>query len=672
MNNPTQHPNWIPRIRGRAAGAALALAILLGLAAVAAAPAQAQIYTESVLHTFTGPPDGAGPQEGVVEDARGNLYGTTFYGGDSACNAPYGCGTVFKLAPPIPPSTTWTETVLYSFTGTGGDGAEPWVDLVRDAKGNLYGTTEFGGDLSCNAPDGCGTVFKVDTTGKETVLHSFTGTPDASVPAKGLLLDAEGNLYGTTRDGGAYGNGAVFILSPPVAPSVTWTETVLSNTDDSEPGGLLRDTQGNLYVPTSNGGTYGDGTVFMLAPPVAPSVTWTETTLYSFSGGADGSFIGEALLQDAQGNLYGIARAGGDLACGSVSGNGGYPGCGTVYKLAPPVAPSVTWTETTLYTFTGGADGYDPDSDSLSRDAQGNLYGATGYGGDLSCYAPNGCGMVFKLATTGKLTVLYTFTNEADGVGGGGLMRDAKGNLYGAAYAGGDLSCTTETKGGIVVGCGTVVKLTPAKATKTATTLSSSPNPSTYGQAVTFAAVVTPAPPDGEAVTFMSGKTTLGTGTLSGGSAKFTTSELKVGTTSVTAVYAGDSNFASSTSKAVKQVVDKATTTTALASSLNPSNVGQSVTFTASVTPQFSGTVTGTVAFYDGTTILKTVAVSGGAAKFTTSTLTSGKHSITAKYNGSTSFDGSSDSLTQTVNLGSAELLAPPGLALFETWETWG
>jgi hypothetical protein len=187
----------------------------------------------------------------------------------------------------------------------------------------------------------------------------------------------------------------------------------------------------------------------------------------------------------------------------------------------------------------------------------------------------------------------------------------------------------------------------------TTTTLSSSPNPSTYGQAVTFTAVVTSglgAPPDGETVSFTKGKTVLGTGTLSGGTATFTTSALPVGTDKVTAVYGGDANFAGSTSKAVSQVVSKATTTATLTSSLNPSNVGQAVTFTASVTPEFGGTVTGTVSFYDGATLLKTVSVSGGTAKFTTKTLTAGMHTIKAMYNGSTSFDGSSASLTQTVN----------------------
>jgi photosystem II stability/assembly factor-like uncharacterized protein len=187
----------------------------------------------------------------------------------------------------------------------------------------------------------------------------------------------------------------------------------------------------------------------------------------------------------------------------------------------------------------------------------------------------------------------------------------------------------------------------------TTTTLTSSPNPSAYGQAVVFTAKVNSsigAPPNGETVTFKKGTTVLGTGTLSGGSATFMTSALKVGTAAVAAVYGGDSKFATSTSKTLKQVVSKATTMTTLASSLNPSNVGQAVTFTARVVPQFSGTVTGTVTFYDGATVLKTGSLSGGKATLTTSKLTSGTHTITATYNGSTSFFGSSASLTQTVN----------------------
>jgi hypothetical protein len=190
----------------------------------------------------------------------------------------------------------------------------------------------------------------------------------------------------------------------------------------------------------------------------------------------------------------------------------------------------------------------------------------------------------------------------------------------------------------------------------TTTALTSSPNPSTYRQAVTFTAVVTSSlgapPPNGETVTFMKGTTVLGTGTLSGGSASLSTSALPVGANYITAVYGGDSNLVGSKSKLVNQVVSKATTATALASSQNPSSLGQSVIFTASVTPQYSGTVTGYVTFYDGTTVLKTEYLSdlsGGVAKYTTSTLKSGSLTITATYNGNVDFDGSSSSLIQTV-----------------------
>ena len=196
-----------------------------------------------------------------------------------------------------------------------------------------------------------------------------------------------------------------------------------------------------------------------------------------------------------------------------------------------------------------------------------------------------------------------------------------------------------------------------AAGTATTTTLSSSLNPSTYGQAVTFTAVVTSkvgAPPNGEIVTFMQGTNVRGTGALSGGSAAFTTSTLAAGgTDSIKAVYAGDANFAGSTSNTVSQVVNKATTTTTLASSQNPSNVGQSVTFTANVAPQFSGMVTGTVGFYNGSKKLGNGTLSGGVASYSTTALAVGTDTITAVFNGSTSFTTStSGAVSQTVGSG--------------------
>jgi hypothetical protein len=188
----------------------------------------------------------------------------------------------------------------------------------------------------------------------------------------------------------------------------------------------------------------------------------------------------------------------------------------------------------------------------------------------------------------------------------------------------------------------------------TTTTLTSSPDSSAYGRVVVFTATVTPsigAPPDGETVSFKNGATILGTGTLSGGTASFSTSTLVVGTKVITAIYGGDTSFAASKSELLSQVICKATSTATLVSSLTSSNYRQPVMFTATVAPEFSGMPTGKVAFYDGTTLLKTVPLTGGVAKFTTSTLNSGQHTITASYDGSTGFRGSSsDPLTQTVN----------------------
>jgi Bacterial Ig-like domain (group 3)/Beta-propeller repeat len=307
--------------------------------------------------------------------------------------------------------------------------------------------------------------------------------------------------------------------------------------------------------------------------------------------------------------------------------------------------------------------GYGTDwGNAIAVDSSGNAYvtGLTGskwfptqsplqnhYGGKYDAF-------VSKFDSTGSTLVYSTYLGGIGSESGYGIAVDSAGN----AYVTGGTSSTDfpmmnplqRTYGG---GLDDAFVAKVAAPTATATTLSSSRNPSAFGQSVTFTATVTSslgAPPDGEAVTFKKGTTVLGTGTLSGGSASFTTSALPVGTDSIKAVYRGDSNFGGSTSKVLKQVVNKATTKTTLASSQNPSNVGQSVTFTATVTPQFSGTVTGTVTFYDGTTALKTAALSGGVAKFTTSTLTLGSHSITATYNGSISFIGSSASLTQTVN----------------------
>jgi uncharacterized repeat protein (TIGR03803 family) len=306
--------------------------------------------TETVLHSFTGGADGASPHAGLIRDAQGNLYGTTLSGGASDY------GTVFRV------TATGTETVLYRFTGA--DGASPYAGLIRDAQGNLYGTTYGGGTY------GNGTVFKVTLTGTETVLYSFTGGADGGNSVAGLIRDAQGNLYGTTQIGGAYGYGTAFKLTP------TGTQTVLhsfSVVDGAYPLALIGDGKG-IFYGVSGGGAVDSGKVFKL------TLTGKEKVLYSFTGGVDGS-VPLGIVRDPEGNLYGTTSYGGDLnGCNS---NPPY-GCGVVFKLTP------TGTETILYSFIGGTDGQRPFAAPI-RDAQGNLYGTTYFGGAY------GYGTVFKV-----------------------------------------------------------------------------------------------------------------------------------------------------------------------------------------------------------------------------------------------------------------------------------
>jgi uncharacterized repeat protein (TIGR03803 family) len=260
--------------------------------------------TETVLYSFTGGQDGGAPSSGLISDASGNLYGTTFYGGTSVY------GTVFKV------DANGKETVLYSFTG-GKDGAYP-SGVARDAAGNLYGMTGYGGDISCthHVGSGCGTVFKLDQNGKKTVLHSFTGNADGAFGLN-LILDAAGNLYGTTQLGGdpTCDCGTVFKMYPNGGETVLYTFT--GGADGSSPvGGLAHDAAGNLYGTTNLGGTYGYGTVFKL------DKTGKKTVLHTF-GGADGAYPTTGMILDEAGNLYGSTN------------NGGAFGYGTVFKITP-------------------------------------------------------------------------------------------------------------------------------------------------------------------------------------------------------------------------------------------------------------------------------------------------------------------------------------------------
>lgn len=389
------------------ASAVLLVAVVLVSSIFGVQAAWAQ--THSVLYSFKGPPDGERPYSGLILDAAGNLYGTTYEGGASYY------GTAFKLAP------SGKEKVLYSFLA--GYGANPFAGLIRDAKGNLYGTSFWGGSYDL------GSVFKLDKKGNETVLHSFRSGVDGQWPQAGLVRDSAGNLYGTTYRAYPGGRGTVFKVNNAGKMTVLYRFT--GAPDGEFPiGTLVRDEEGNLYGVTQLGGTSQyDGTVFKLDP------TGKETVLYSFLGGVDGWNPMAGLIRDSSGNLYGTTFQGGGTGCGG-------QGCGTVFKL------DTTGKETVLYSFAGVPDGEYPAA-SLVRDAAGNLYGTTVSGGSTNC-GRYGCGTVFLLNTAGKETVLHTFTGGTDGdAPEAGLVMDGGGNLYGTTSYGG------------VSGNGTVFKLTP-------------------------------------------------------------------------------------------------------------------------------------------------------------------------------------------------------------------
>src|ERR1039457_6417121 len=353
---------------------------------------------ETVLYSFMYGADGGYPWAGVIRDSAGNLYGTTTVGGTA--NA----GVVYKLDP------AGNETVLHSFTG-GADGGFPIAGVIRDSAGNFYGTTDDGG-----GPANAGVVYKLNPTGNETVLHTFTGGADGGEPYAGVIRDSAGNLYGTTRYGGiAYSySGVGDKLDPAGNETVRYSFPSPADGSYPSPGGVIRDSAGNLYGTTELGGQAGAGVVYRLDP------SGNETVLYTFTGGADGSEPVAGVIRDSAGNLYGTTQRGG--------ATGGFAVSGVVYKLDP------AGNETVLYTFAGGADGSGPWA-GVIRDSAGNLYGTTQRGGTA------GFGVVYKLDPSGNETVLYTFTGGADGSGPiAGVIRDSAGNLYGTTYGGGTAS----------------------------------------------------------------------------------------------------------------------------------------------------------------------------------------------------------------------------------------
>jgi uncharacterized repeat protein (TIGR03803 family) len=388
----------------------------------------AQAQTFKVVHEFNRA-NGAYAQGSLTFVGNGTFAGMTSYGGVSAND-----GNVFKL------TASGQETVLHNFSGA--DGARPYLgSLIKDTAGNLYGTTWYGGDLSCQGGEGCGTVFKVDPSGKETVLHNFEAQNDGQFPFSSLVLDPSGNLYGTTSDGIDYGqNGLVFQVN-----SATGAESVIyqfnGQPDGSYPeAGMVPDSNGNLYGTTAFGGSgtgpdcgnAGCGAVFELSPN--GSGGWKETVLYSFQGSSDGK-LPYTVTRDSSGNLYGVTQVGGNGLCFNGAG------CGTVFKLSPN--SNGGWTETVLYRFGGfpGNDGAYP-YDQLVLDPAGNLYGTTYQGGGSKACSlegtVTGCGTVFKIDPSGKETILHKFGLTDGAYPYGGLtLEGGTSTLYGITASGG-------------------------------------------------------------------------------------------------------------------------------------------------------------------------------------------------------------------------------------------
>ena len=384
--NPAESPHNLGRL------------LLVALAMLVLTASASAEWNEKVLYSFQGGSDGATPAGGVVFDSQGNLYGATSGGGSGSCAGFFQCGTVYQLSPPAQKGGPWTQTVIHNFQGNkSGDGTSPGGGLVIDKAGNLYGTTGYGGTGGCvllGSKEGCGTVYELSPpkvkggAWTEKVLYSFKGGKDGYVPDGDLVFDIAGNLYGATLFGGGKGTSC-----------------------------------NSLYQYC--------GTVFELSPPQQKGGKWTEKVLHGFKGGTDGANPNGGLVFDNKGVIFGTTYSGGNQTC---KGDG-YLGCGTAFRLIPPIKKGGAWTETALHRFAADNDGAGPLA-GLVLDSENNAYGTTNGGGTA--------GVAFKLAPPQdrdrpwKETIIHDFgsiRHDAE-LPGGGLIADAKGDLYGAAPGG--------------------------------------------------------------------------------------------------------------------------------------------------------------------------------------------------------------------------------------------
>lgn len=417
--------------------------VVVGFALVCLAAQPAYAQTLTTLYNFSGGVVGGYPTLTAI-DAAGNLYGNTYEGGNtqSGCGD-VGCGLVFKLTRR---NSTWVETIVYDFLGGSTDGRLPRFGPIFGPDGTLYGTTSEGGNQTCR--EGCGIVYRLQPSAtfcrsvscpwNETIVHSFTGGSDGSMPSSGVSFDSAGNLYGTTSAGGypsgicgSLGCGVVYEFTP---SNGSWTENVLyafqGALDGSYPQfGVVMNSAGDLfgtsYSPTDGG---SPGAVYELTPNGSG---YTKSFYYDFPiNGSNGALLSGVII-DSAGNLYG-----GNVSEGPQMG-------GTVYELSPGVNGA---NFTLLYALSGTRATTGVDA-PLTMDAAGNLYGTTGTEGR------SGMGNVFKLTPSGGswiYTSLYDFHGGSDGGNpSGSVLLDAQGNIYGACGSGG------------AEGYGTVFEITP-------------------------------------------------------------------------------------------------------------------------------------------------------------------------------------------------------------------
>jgi uncharacterized repeat protein (TIGR03803 family) len=503
-----------------------------------------------------------------------------------------------------------TLTTLYAFSfGPNESGAYPYAGLVQGTDGNFYGTTSWGGDYYyCQQSTYaiCGMVFKITPAGTLTNLYDFcywwSGCGDGAAPRAGLVQGTDGNFYGTTRQGGYLGCytgcGTVFQITP--SGTLTTLHT-FDGTDGSDPyAGLVQGTDGNFYGTTSQGGggpcnPYGCGTVFQITP------AGTLTTLHSFAG-SDGAFPHAGLVQATDGNFYGTTSGGG------ASGNCGDYGCGTVFKI------TAGGTLTTLYSFCSQSncpDGNSPYA-GLVQATDENFYGTTQYGGTSGNCGGYNCGTVFKITAGGTLTTLYSFEGTDGAVPLATLVQATDGNFYGTTlYGGTSGNCGARR-------CGTIFKITPAGTLTMLHSFDDTDGSAPYGALIQAT--------DGNFY-----------GTTEGGDS------------------GGHYDVYGTVFSLTGPGPQLIPTTTVLMTAPNPSNLGQPVTMTATVTAQNGSIPTGTVVFEsNGAQVGSASLNSSGVAVLVYAGLSAGTDSLTAIYQGSATLAGStSNTVPQVVSPGS-------------------